>query len=77
MLEITQSDTINLEVTNIGIKNIDVIAMFSEDPENFDPFFKFRFFNYECRFSSYSFRVFTRNNYFSYWNHIDTGRSKK
>jgi hypothetical protein len=39
MLEITQSDTINLEVTNIGIKNIDVIAMFSEDPENFDPFF--------------------------------------
>lgn len=38
MLEIYQSDTINLEVKNIGTENINVIAMFSEDPENSDPF---------------------------------------
>lgn len=38
MLEITQSDTINLEVKNIGAENINVIAMFSEDPENSDHF---------------------------------------
>ena len=38
MLNITQSDTINLEVKNIGTRNVNVIAMFSEDPENSDPF---------------------------------------
>ena len=38
MLTITQSDTVNLEVKNIGTRNVNVIAMFSEDPENSDPF---------------------------------------
>ena len=38
MLKITPSDTINLEVKNIGTRNVNVIAMFSEDPENSDPF---------------------------------------
>ena len=38
MLKITQSDVVNLEVKNIGTRNVNVIAMFSEDPENSDPF---------------------------------------
>ena len=38
MLKITESDTVNLEVKNIGTRNVNVIAMFSEDPENSDPF---------------------------------------
>ncbi|MGY5150399.1 MAG: hypothetical protein ACW9W3_10075 [Candidatus Nitrosopumilus sp. bin_68KS] len=37
MLNISQSDTLNLEIKNIGTRNVDVIAMFSEDPDNFDP----------------------------------------
>ncbi|MDH3279367.1 MAG: hypothetical protein OEL84_11550 [Nitrosopumilus sp.] len=37
MLKIAQSDTVNLEVKNIGTRNVDVVAMFSEDPENSDP----------------------------------------
>ncbi|QLH06278.1 hypothetical protein [Nitrosopumilus ureiphilus] len=37
MLEIPQSDTLNLEVKNIGTRNVNVVAMFSEDPDNFDP----------------------------------------
>ena len=37
-LEITQSDTLNIEVKNIGTRNVNVIAMFSEEPENNDPF---------------------------------------
>ena len=36
MLKIAQSDTVNLEVKNIGTRNVDVVAMFSEDPENSD-----------------------------------------
>ncbi len=38
ILEINQSDTLNFEITNLGTRNIDVIAMFSEDPENSDAF---------------------------------------
>ncbi|NNM02963.1 MAG: hypothetical protein HKP26_05300 [Nitrosopumilus sp.] len=37
MLNIAQSDTLNLEIKNIGTRNVNVIAMFSEDPDNFDP----------------------------------------
>ena len=36
-LEISNSDTLNLEIKNIGSRNVRVIAMFSEDKENFDP----------------------------------------
>jgi len=38
ILEITQSDTLNLEIKNLGSRNVSVIAMFSEDPENSDAF---------------------------------------
>ena len=31
---IEQSDTLNFQIENIGIRTIDVIVMFSEDPEN-------------------------------------------
>ncbi|MHA7647689.1 hypothetical protein [Nitrosopumilus sp. S4] len=34
MLEITQSDTLNLEIKNIGPRSVHVVTMFSEDPEN-------------------------------------------
>jgi len=37
ILEIPQSDTLNLKVKNIGTRNVNVLAMFSEDPDNFDP----------------------------------------
>ena len=37
MLELPQSDTLNLEIKNIGERNVNVMAMFSEDSENFDP----------------------------------------
>jgi len=37
VLNIYQSDTLNLEIKNIGARNVNVIAMFSEDPDNFDP----------------------------------------
>jgi len=37
VLNISQSDTLNLEINNIGTRNVNVIAMFSEDPDNFDP----------------------------------------
>nr|WP_182130414.1 hypothetical protein [Nitrosopumilus sp. b3] len=37
MLNIAQSDTLNLEIKNIGTRNVHVTAMFSEDPDNFDP----------------------------------------
>ena len=36
MLQITQSDTLNFEIQNLGSRNIIVVAMFSEDPENSD-----------------------------------------
>ena len=36
VLEIHQSDTVNLEIKNIGTRNVNVIAMFSEDPDSFE-----------------------------------------
>ena len=36
VLEITQSDTLNFEVQNIGTASIVIVIMFSEDPENSD-----------------------------------------
>ena len=36
VLEIAESDTLNFEIENIGSKNVDVVMMFSEDPENSD-----------------------------------------
>ena len=36
-LEISNSDTLNFEIKNVGSRNIRVVAMFSEDRENFDP----------------------------------------
>ena len=38
MLEISQSDTLNLEIQNLGTRDVSVIAVFSEDPENSDVF---------------------------------------
>jgi len=35
-LEITQSDSLNFEIQNIGSKTVNVVVMFSEDPENSD-----------------------------------------
>ena len=37
-LEIHQSDSLNIEIQNIGIHDVRVIVMFSEDPENSDIF---------------------------------------
>jgi len=36
VLEITTSDTLNFEIENIGTENVNVVMMFSEDPENSD-----------------------------------------
>ncbi|MFB5632052.1 MAG: hypothetical protein ACE5Q9_01845 [Nitrosopumilus sp.] len=33
-LQISQSDTLNLEITNLGTRDVTIITMFSEDPEN-------------------------------------------
>jgi len=38
ILKITQSDTLNFEIKNLSSRNVIVIAMFSEDPENSDTF---------------------------------------
>lgn len=38
LLEISQSDTLNFEIQNIGSGDIHVVSMFSEDPENSDAF---------------------------------------
>ena len=38
MLEITQSDTLNLEIQNLETRDISIIAVFSEDPENSNTF---------------------------------------
>ena len=35
-LEIKQSDTLNLEIQNVGSRDVTIMAMFSEDPENSD-----------------------------------------
>jgi len=37
-LEIEQSDTLSFEIKNDGPRNVDVVVMFSEDPENSDVF---------------------------------------
>ncbi|AJM92986.1 MULTISPECIES: hypothetical protein [Nitrosopumilus] len=34
VLQISQSDTLNLEIQNLGERSVTVVAMFSEDPEN-------------------------------------------
>ncbi|MHA7734463.1 hypothetical protein [Nitrosopumilus sp. S6] len=38
VLQISQSDTLNLEVQNIGTRDVSVVTMFSEDPENSESF---------------------------------------
>ena len=38
VLEVTQSDALNFEIQNLGSRNVSVIVMFSEDPENSDAF---------------------------------------
>ena len=37
-LQISQSDTLNLEITNLGTRDVTIITMFSEDPENSEAF---------------------------------------
>ena len=36
VLEITQSDTLNFEIQNLGTRSVIIVAMFSEDPGNSD-----------------------------------------
>ena len=36
VLEVIQSDTLNFEIQNLGSRNVNIIVMFSEDPENSD-----------------------------------------
>jgi hypothetical protein len=36
VLEISKSDTLNFEIQNIGTENVNIVTMFSEDPENSD-----------------------------------------
>lgn len=36
VLEVTQSDILNFEIQNLGSRNVSIIVMFSEDPENSD-----------------------------------------
>ena len=36
ILEITKSDTLNFEIQNIGTDDVNIVTMFSEDPENSD-----------------------------------------
>ncbi len=38
LIQILQSDTLNLEIQNTGSRTVNVVAMFSEDPENSDTF---------------------------------------
>jgi len=38
VLQISQSDTLNLEIQNIGTRDVTVVTMFSEDPENSESF---------------------------------------
>ena len=38
VLQISQSDTLNLEITNLGERDVTIIAVFSEDPENSESF---------------------------------------
>ena len=38
LLEISQSDTLNFEIQNIGTRDIVIVTMFSEDPDNSDVF---------------------------------------
>ena len=34
LLQITQADTLNFEITNLGSESLTIVLMFSEDPEN-------------------------------------------
>ncbi|KEQ56373.1 hypothetical protein AAA799N04_01229 [Marine Group I thaumarchaeote SCGC AAA799-N04] len=38
VLQISQSDTLNLEIKNLGVNDVTIITMFSEDPENSEAF---------------------------------------
>ena len=38
VLQISQSDTLNLEIENLGARDVTIITMFSEDPENSESF---------------------------------------
>lgn len=38
VLQISQSDTLNLEIKNLGDRDVTIITMFSEDPENSESF---------------------------------------
>ena len=38
LLEIPQSDTLNFEIKNLGPRNVAILIMFSEDPENSNVF---------------------------------------
>ena len=38
VLEMSQSDMLNFEIKNSGSRNVNVVVMFSEDPENSDVF---------------------------------------
>ena len=38
VLQISQSDTLNLEIRNLGTRDVTLITMFSEDPENSESF---------------------------------------
>ncbi len=38
LLDISQSDTLNFEIQNIGSRGITIVTMFSENPENSDVF---------------------------------------
>ncbi len=38
VLQISQSDTLNLEIKNLGTNDVTIITMFSEDPENSESF---------------------------------------
>ena len=41
LLDISQSDTLNFEIQNIGSRGIAIVTMFSENPENSDVFSNF------------------------------------
>ncbi len=38
LLEISQSDTLNFEIKNLGSRNVTILIMFSEDPKNSNVF---------------------------------------
>ena len=38
VLQLSQSDTLNFEIENIGTRNANIVVMFSEDPKNSEIF---------------------------------------